>query len=183
MAERKCDECNSLAAYLCTFEEDDGCCDGPEGEAVALCAECANDKEGGIESWRCSYHQRFTWTVNGMFSKFGNNDGNGYYEFTGFVVDELEAKGYEVTVDSWGSHNQAVVTKIQKGNEQLYPPPENTMIPNGEDGGGLKPFVAGYDDVFLVLPNDVAAILRAAAASEEWKSEGCSGLGVGGDDY
>lgn len=181
MAEpQQCNECNNRAAYACTFDE--GCCDGAEGGPVALCEDCATDKEEGAAAWTCPYHTRFQWTINGCFSKFGNSDGNSYYEFTGYVVTVLEENGCEVEVDAWGSHNQAVIVKITRGNAQLYPPPEGTLIAGGE-GGASKPFVPGYDDVFLVLPNDIASILRVAAVSEALTSEGCAGLGGGGDDY
>ena len=111
----------------------------------------------------------FDWTINGVFSKFGNKDGNFDTSYTHIVVELLEKHGYEVESDAWGCHNEDVIIRITKNGEKLYPPEEG--------------FRAGYDDVFDVLPEELATLLKNAAESEEWKKLRCIGLGSGGCDF
>ena len=125
-----------------------------------------NEDDESVESSA----KAFDWSINGTFSKFGNNDGNSDWECTNVVVDLLEKHGYDVMVHEWGMHNPNCIVQISRKGEILYPPQDT-------------PFSVGYDDVFDVLPDDIANLLKTAAESDEWKQMRCIGLGSGGCDF
>ena len=85
--------------------------------------------------------------LDDAFEKWGHMDAAACNQITTPVIGLIESLGYQVTADSWGSHNY-VIMEIARGTEIVYP----------IDGYRI----GGYDTrhYSAVLPDDILEILE-----------------------
>lgn len=87
---------------------------------------------------------RHDWSWTEAFDKFGFDDGDGIV-MTQVVAQKLRLAGCDVTVTSWGLHND-VITQLTRDGASLIP--EGTTI--------------GYDEPRDYLPDDIVDLLDRA---------------------
>jgi hypothetical protein len=185
MSEKQmCNACEeNEAKHFCRGCDDEPCDCGDDDGEWGVCDDCNSD-DG--DEYVCNYHRPYAWDMMDAFSKFGNEDGNRYHTYTHFISNLLEKNGYEVETDSWGMHNSCVIMSIKKDDKEIYGEEiSETQIVKTIKKDYIEnirkivegPFNIGYDNPFLVLPDEIKTLLKNAVESQEWIDAGCTGLG------